>query len=79
MTVVSSEKDAENLTLTMVADFAATPEQVWELWEDARKLERWWGSATVLTPSCATTPAGDPWWRPHNNCWINFSRRTEYE
>jgi uncharacterized protein YndB with AHSA1/START domain len=46
MTVVSTEKDAKNLRLTMVADFAATPEQVWELWEDARKLERWWGPPT---------------------------------
>ena len=46
MTVVSTEKDAENLTLTVVADFAATPEQVWELWSDARKLERWWGPPT---------------------------------
>ena len=46
MTVVSTEKDAENLTLTVVADFGATPEQVWELWEDPRKLERWWGPPT---------------------------------
>jgi uncharacterized protein YndB with AHSA1/START domain len=43
MTVITTEKDAENLTLTVVADFDATPEQVWELWEDAHKLERWWG------------------------------------
>jgi uncharacterized protein YndB with AHSA1/START domain len=46
MTVITTEKDAQNLTLTVVADFAATPEQVWELWEDARKLERWWGPPT---------------------------------
>jgi uncharacterized protein YndB with AHSA1/START domain len=43
MTIVSTDKDAEGLSFTVVADFAATPEQVWELWEDPRKLERWWG------------------------------------
>jgi uncharacterized protein YndB with AHSA1/START domain len=46
MTVVSTEKDAEAMTLTVVADFTATPEQVWELWENPRKLERWWGPPT---------------------------------
>ncbi len=43
MTVVSSNKDVDNLTLTVVAEFDATPEQVWDVWEDPRKLERWWG------------------------------------
>lgn len=43
MTVISTHKDAENLTLTVVAEFDVTPEHVWDVWEDPRKLERWWG------------------------------------
>jgi uncharacterized protein YndB with AHSA1/START domain len=43
MTVISTTKDPQTLTLTLVAEFAATPERVWEVWEDPRKLERWWG------------------------------------
>lgn len=43
MTLVSSTKDATNLTLSVVAEFDAPPEQVWDVWEDPRKLERWWG------------------------------------
>jgi uncharacterized protein YndB with AHSA1/START domain len=43
MTVVSTKKDEDALTLTLVAEFEAPPEQVWQVWEDPRKLERWWG------------------------------------
>jgi uncharacterized protein YndB with AHSA1/START domain len=43
MSVTSVEKDFENLTLTLVAEFDAPTERVWELWADPRKLERWWG------------------------------------
>jgi uncharacterized protein YndB with AHSA1/START domain len=46
MTVIRTTKDPEHLTLTLVADFAATPEQLWAVWEDPRKLERWWGPPT---------------------------------
>jgi uncharacterized protein YndB with AHSA1/START domain len=46
MSVTSVEKDLDNLTVTLVADFAATVEQVWQLWADPRKLERWWGPPT---------------------------------
>jgi uncharacterized protein YndB with AHSA1/START domain len=46
MTVVSSTKDAENLRLVIVAEFDARPEAVWDVWEDPRKLERWWGPPT---------------------------------
>jgi uncharacterized protein YndB with AHSA1/START domain len=46
MTVVSTHKDAENLTLTFVAEFAAPAERVWRVWEDPRQLERWWGPPT---------------------------------
>ena len=46
MTVVSSSKDSDSLSLTLVAEFDAEPERVWELWQDPRKLERWWGPPT---------------------------------
>jgi uncharacterized protein YndB with AHSA1/START domain len=43
MSVTSIDKDPETLTLTLVADLDAPRERVWELWSDARLLERWWG------------------------------------
>lgn len=43
MTVVSSIKDSDALTLTFVAEFDASVERVWQVWEDPRQLERWWG------------------------------------
>lgn len=43
MTVVSVEKDFDDLRLTMVAEFDAPIERVWQLWADPRQLERWWG------------------------------------
>ena len=46
MTVISSSTNAEKLTLELVAEFDAPPDRVWEVWEDARKLERWWGPPT---------------------------------
>lgn len=46
MPVVSDYRDAETLTLTFVAEFDASVERVWRLWEDPRMLERWWGPPT---------------------------------
>jgi uncharacterized protein YndB with AHSA1/START domain len=46
MTVISTEKDPDNLKLTIVAEFESDPERVWDVWEDSRKLERWWGPPT---------------------------------
>ena len=46
MTVTSVEKDLEAATLTVVAEYPATLDQVWALWADPRKLERWWGPPT---------------------------------
>jgi uncharacterized protein YndB with AHSA1/START domain len=46
MTVISSHKNAEALSFTVVAEFDAGVEQVWQVWEDPRKLERWWGPPT---------------------------------
>jgi uncharacterized protein YndB with AHSA1/START domain len=43
MTFVSSNTDREALTLTFVAEFDADVERVWQIWEDPRQLERWWG------------------------------------
>jgi uncharacterized protein YndB with AHSA1/START domain len=52
VTVVSVRKDAEALTVTIVARFDAAIGRVWQLWSDPRLLERWWGPpdypATVL-------------------------------
>jgi uncharacterized protein YndB with AHSA1/START domain len=46
MSVTSVDTDYENLTITLIADFDAPIEQVWDLWSDPRKLERWWGPPT---------------------------------
>ena len=43
MSVTSVDTDYDNLTLTLIADFEAPIDQVWELWSDPRKLEGWWG------------------------------------
>ena len=79
MSVTSIDKDLDALTLTLIADFDATSEQVWDLWADPRKLERWWGPPTHpatmidhdLTPGgevayYMTGPEGEKyrgWWR----------------
>lgn len=72
MSVTSVEKDLEAVTLTVIADFTASVEAVWDLWADPRKLEKWWGPpmypATFvqfdLTPGSTityfmTSPEGD--------------------
>lgn len=46
MTVTAVRKDAEALSLTVTAEFEASPERVWQLWADPRQLERWWGPPT---------------------------------
>ena len=43
MTVITSSRNPEDLSMTVVAEFDAPPERVWNVWEDPRKLERWWG------------------------------------
>jgi uncharacterized protein YndB with AHSA1/START domain len=79
MAVTSVEKDYDNLQLILTADFDATIEQVWQLWADPRKLERWWGPPTYpatfvehdLTPGAhstyfMTSPEGEKyygWWQ----------------
>jgi uncharacterized protein YndB with AHSA1/START domain len=79
MTVTNVQKDLEALTMTITAEFNVSPERVWQLWEDPRQLERWWGPPTYpatvtahdLTPGGSvsyhmTGPDGDQphgWWR----------------
>lgn len=46
MTVRNVVKDHEALTLTISAEFEATVKRSWQLWEDPRQLERWWGPPT---------------------------------
>jgi uncharacterized protein YndB with AHSA1/START domain len=46
MTVTRVDRDDDNLTVTLIADFDAPIDQVWELWADARQLERWLGPPT---------------------------------
>lgn len=42
MTVIESHKDPQALTLTIKAEFTATPDKVWEVWADlGASLERW--------------------------------------
>jgi len=46
MTVLSTSKDTDALTMTIDADFTAPPARVWQVWSDPRQLERWWGPPT---------------------------------
>jgi uncharacterized protein YndB with AHSA1/START domain len=46
MTVTAVRKDPHALTMTLDAEFEASPERVWQLWSDPRQLERWWGPPT---------------------------------
>jgi uncharacterized protein YndB with AHSA1/START domain len=72
MTVTAVRKDPEALTMTLDAEFDASPDRVWQLWADPRQLERWWGPPTYpatftkhdLAPGSRveyhmTGPAGD--------------------
>jgi uncharacterized protein YndB with AHSA1/START domain len=43
MSITSVDTDYDDLSVTLIADFDAPIDQVWELWSDPRKLERWWG------------------------------------
>lgn len=43
MPVIDVSHDIEALTLTIVAEFAASPERIWALYADPRQLEKVWG------------------------------------
>lgn len=79
MPVINVHKDPDTLTMTVTAEFEAPVSRVWQLWEDPRQLQRWWGPPTYpatmvehdLTPGgkvsyYMTGPDGDQprgWWR----------------
>ncbi|QNE46678.1 ATPase [Glaciihabitans sp. INWT7] len=78
MPVTSVEKDLDQLTITVIADFAAPVTRLWDAYMDPRQLERFWGPpsypATFFRHDVAvggrsvyrmTGPAGDEHW----GCW----------
>ena len=79
MPVVDITKDLDALTLTIVADFSAPVERVWQLYADPRQLEQVWGPpeypATFVDHDLApggrvtyymTSPEGDR----YHGCWV---------
>lgn len=43
MSVIDVDKRADNLTMTITAQFGASIDRVWQVWARPRKLEHWWG------------------------------------
>jgi uncharacterized protein YndB with AHSA1/START domain len=92
MTVTHVQRDPEALTMTIVSEFEAPIARVWQLWENPRLLERWWGPPTYpatfveheLAPGARvsyymTGPEGDRaggWWRVLS---VDAPRRLEFE
>ena len=46
MTVIKVDKDPASRTMTITAHFDAPVERIWQVWNDPRQLERWWGPPT---------------------------------
>jgi uncharacterized protein YndB with AHSA1/START domain len=78
MPVTSVEKDLDQFTITIVADFAAPVARLWDAYTDPRQIERFWGPptypATFFRHDAAvggrsvykmTGPTGDE----HYGCW----------
>lgn len=78
MPVTSVEKNLDDLSITIVAHFAASLSRLWDAYADPRQLERFWGPpsypATFVRHDVAaggksiykmTGPAGDE----HHGCW----------
>jgi uncharacterized protein YndB with AHSA1/START domain len=79
MSVTDVQKDPQALTMTVTAEYEVSVERAWELFNDPRQLERWWGPPTYpatvvdhdLIPGGAmsyymTSPEGEKyhgWWR----------------
>ncbi|MBG6237870.1 uncharacterized protein YndB with AHSA1/START domain [Mycetocola sp. CAN_C7] len=92
MTVVSSHNDVENLTLIFTAEFDTNVDRVWQVWEDPRQLERWWGPPTwpATFDRLELRPGGDAryymtgpegqkahgWWKV---LAIDVSKRLEFD
>ncbi|MEV6964993.1 SRPBCC domain-containing protein [Hamadaea sp. NPDC051192] len=79
MPVTDVQQDIDNLTLTIIADFAAPVERIWQVYADPRQLEQVWGPPTYpatvvehdLTPGGRVTyfmtgPEGDK----HSGYWL---------
>jgi uncharacterized protein YndB with AHSA1/START domain len=79
MPVTDVQPDLDNLALTVIADFAAPVERIWQIYADPRQLERVWGPPTYpatvvdhdLTPGGRVTyymtgPEGDR----HAGYWL---------
>ncbi|MCP2327056.1 uncharacterized protein YndB with AHSA1/START domain [Hamadaea flava] len=79
MPVTDVQPDIDNLTLTIIADFAAPVERIWQVYADPRQLEKVWGPPTYpatvvehdLTPGGRVTyvmtgPEGDK----HAGYWL---------
>ncbi len=78
MPVVDVQKDLDQHTLTITAEFAAPPERVWALYADPRQIEQVWGPPTFpatfvqhelsvgsVTKYYMTSPEGERyggWW-----------------
>ncbi|MBX3100189.1 MAG: SRPBCC domain-containing protein [Salinibacterium sp.] len=78
MPVTSVEKDLDQLTITIVADFAAPLQRLWDAYTDPRHIERFWGPPTYpakflrhdavaggRSVYVMTGPEGDK----HYGCW----------
>jgi len=92
MPVTDIHKDLDALTMTVTAEFDAPVARAWQLWENPRELERWWGPPTYpatvvdhdLTPGGLVTyfmtgPEGDQhhgWWRVRA---VDAPHRLEFE
>jgi uncharacterized protein YndB with AHSA1/START domain len=46
MPIVRVDKDLDNHTMTVAAEYDAPVERVWQLYADPRQLERFWGPPT---------------------------------
>ncbi|MBG6055866.1 uncharacterized protein YndB with AHSA1/START domain [Salinibacterium sp. CAN_S4] len=92
MPTITSEKDVDALTMTFTAHFDASVERVWQVWEDPRQLERWWGPpdypATFerleLTPDGTalyymTGPDGEKIWGRWTVTHVDRPNRLEFE
>lgn len=92
MAVLSVDKDPVANTMTVTSHFNASVERVWQVWQDPRLLERWWGPPTYpatvvdhdLTPGGTvtyfmTSPEGERyrgWWRIRS---VEAPHRLEFE
>lgn len=91
MPVTDTFHDEDTLTLTIVAEFAAPPERVWDVYADPRQLEQIWGPptypATVVDHSLApggrvtyymTSPEGEKYCGLWEIVSVDRPRRLEF-